>query len=146
MAIDRSGDWWVGDGAIDIHEYLLAYSAAIYKVQHFRLARCECGSEEFGLEFSDAEGVVRRTCAQCGEAHFICDSEMFWRDADIEVFQCPICKSSTANVGVGFSLDEEEADIRWIYVGVRCAGCGVLGCVAGWKVGYGPSLHLMGKV
>jgi hypothetical protein len=31
-------------------------------------------------------------------------------------------------------------------VGVRCPRCGVLGCFAGWKIGFSPSRHLLDRV
>ena len=83
--------------------------------------------------------------AKCGKAHFVCDSEKFWDEAEAETeqWQCTECDSEDCNVGIGFSLYDDHQNIKWLYVGVRCAGCGLLGCFAGWKVGYGPSLQLM---
>ena len=146
MAIDTSGEWWTGTSPDDLEEYLRAYADDSYQVHEFRLARCECGSLEFLLDSSDPDGVARRTCLKCQNEHFICDSGEFWNDAETERWACIDCESSTANIGVGFSLYEDRADIKWIYIGVRCAHCGVLGCCAGWKVGYGPSLQLMNQV
>lgn len=146
MAIDKSGKWWVGGTPDDLQEYLEALSEDSYKVHHFRLARCVCGSVEFQLEFSDTDGVARRTCAHCGNKHVICDSGEFWDEAEPEQWECVECKSTTANVGVGFSLYDDQVDIHWLYVGDRCARCGVLGCCAGWKIGYNPSLQLMDQV
>jgi hypothetical protein len=145
MAIDKSGKWWIGSTPEDIAEYLQAYSEESYRMHEFRLARCECGSVEFHLDASDNDGVARRTCAHCSKVHFICDSEEFWEEAEPEHWNCTECESEIANVGIGFSLYEDRQDIHWIYVGERCSSCGVLGCFAGWKVGYGPSLHLLDK-
>jgi hypothetical protein len=33
--------------------------------------------------------------------------------------------------------------VHWLYVGCRCAKCGVLGCMVDWKVAYEPSLQLL---
>ena len=145
MAIDTSGKWWVGQQPEDLQEYLIAYSADNYPVEQFRLVRCECGSIEFHLEADDNEGCARRTCVKCKKRHLVCDSDEYWEDAEPELCKCVECKSTIVNVGVGFALYEDKKDIHWIHVGARCSKCGVLGCYAGWKVGYSPSLHLIEK-
>jgi ferredoxin-like protein FixX len=142
MSIDTTGKWWVGTNPTDIREYLIAYTQDAYSVSEFRLAKCSCGSDVFSLEADDDEGVAKRTCVACGAEHFICDSEEYWGDAQPEEFKCIECGSKRANVGVGFSLHGGD-EVRWLYVGERCAGCGVLGCFAGWKIAYSPSKHLM---
>lgn len=147
MAIDTSGKWWVGDRPEDIAEFLKAYSSDGYKVHEFRLAKCDCGSVEFELEADDDDGVARRTCISCRKAHHICDSAEYWDDADPETWKCVECGSKHANVGVGFSIyDDDPTGIRWLYVGERCAKCGVLGCFAGWKVALSDALHLLEEV
>jgi hypothetical protein len=145
MSIDKSGKWWVGTNAGDINEYLGAYSADGYKTTQFRQAICTCGSDEFRLLADDDEGCAQRTCASCGGKHFICDSEEFWADASPEEWKCIECGSTRTNVGVGFSL-YEDGEVRWLYIGVRCAVCGILGCFAGWKVAYAPSKLLFNQV
>ena len=92
----------------------------------------------------DDEGVARRTCVACKKPHFICDSEENW-SADLKTrkYECVTCRSKSANVGVGFSTHEDRSAVRWLYVGFRCASCGVLGCMVDWKVGYEPSLQLL---
>ena len=146
MAIDKTGQWWVGDTADDLSEYLQALSEGSYKVHEFRVARCECGSDEFHVESSDQDGVARRTCIKCMQQHFVCDSGEFWDEAETERWQCIECKSMVANVGVGFSLYDDRQDIHWLYIGERCVRCGVLSCSDGWKIGYNPSLQLMDQV
>jgi hypothetical protein len=135
MAIDESGKWWTGTAPDDVRGYLEAYAEDGYQVHDFRLARCPCGCVEFRLEADDNEGVARRTCTSCGEIRFIADSAEYWSDAEPEVWKCVECSSETTNVGVGFSLYEDNRGIRWLFVGVRCARCGILGCFAEWKVG-----------
>jgi hypothetical protein len=146
MAIDKTGKWWVGRKPEDIEEYLQAYSEDSYPTHQFRLCRCECGSVEFKLAASDDEGVARRTCLKCGLAHLLCDSQEYWDEAEPEEWACVECGSHGCNVGVGFSLYDKGQDIKWLYVGTRCALCGILGCFAGWKVGSSPSLQLMDQV
>jgi len=146
MSIDTTGKWWVGSAPEDLEEYLAAYSSDGYESSVFRLALCTCGSVQFKLEADDNEGTARRTCTACRMEHFICDSEDYWSDAEPETWQCVECHSSSANVGVGFALYADSSDIKWLYVGARCSTCGVLGCFAGWKVGYGPSNDLLNRV
>jgi hypothetical protein len=146
MSIDKSGKWWVGNDPQDIGEFLAAYSADAYPTHEFRISKCTCGSIRFKLEADDNEGTARRTCAACGREHFICDSEEYWEDSEPEALNCIECNSQQANIGVGFSLYPDDAEVKWLYVGYRCADCGVLGCFAGWKVAYAPSRHLFDKV
>lgn len=146
MAIDSSGKWWIGSQPTDLHKYLKAYSEDTYPVHRFRLATCECGSVEFRVESDDNEGTARRTCAKCRLKQFICDSGEFWEDAEPQKWKCVECNCKAANVGVGFALYKTKKDVHWLYVGVRCSKCGVLGCVAAWKVGYSPSFQLIEQV
>lgn len=145
MSIDKTGQWWTGTESSDLREYLVAYAEDGCPVNEFRLAKCSCGSETFNLVADDDEGVAKRTCVRCNSEHFICDSEEFWKDAEPEEMVCIECGSKQANVGVGFSL-YDDGDVRWLYVGVRCVSCGVLGCFAGWKVAYSPSHSLIERV
>jgi len=146
MAIDTTGKWWIGSQAEDIKGFLEAYTAEEYPATEFRIAKCSCGSVVFNLEADDEEGCAKRTCAKCNAEHFICDSGEYWEDATPEKWKCVECKSNATNIGVGFSLYDDKNAIRWLYVGVRCAKCGILGCFAGWKVAYEPSLQLMDQV
>ena len=145
MTIDRSGKWWIGSEPQDLEAYLKAWTEEGYGIQAFRLARCSCGSERFELEADENEGAARRTCAACGAQHLMCDSAEYWDEAEPDTYECVECKSSHANVGVGFAL-LESGEVRWIHVGARCTSCGILGCFADWKIDYEPSTHLMEQV
>jgi hypothetical protein len=142
MAIDKTGRWWIGSEAEDIEEYLGAYSSEGYRSDEFRLARCKCGGPDFELWADDDEGVAKRVCSSCRAEHFICDSEEYWWESNPAQWACVECGSDKANVGVGFSL-YEDGELRWLYVGVRCSSCGILGCFAGWKIAYAPSRRLL---
>jgi hypothetical protein len=146
MSIDTSGKWWIGSEPADIRGFLEAYAPEGYEVHDFRLAACPCGSDSFHLDADDNEGVAKRSCIKCSAEHFLCDSEEYWDEAGSEHWKCVDCTSEETNVGVGFSLYEDDHEIRWLYVGCRCAKCGVLGCFAGWKIAYAPSRHLLDKV
>ena len=146
MSIDTSGKWWIGSEPADIRGFLEVYAPEGYEVHDFRLAACPCGSDSFHLDADDNEGVAKRSCVKCSAEHFLCDSEEYWDEARPEHWKCVDCDSEETNVGVGFSLYEDDQEIRWLYVGCRCAKCGVLGCFAGWKIAYAPSRHLLEKV
>ena len=147
MTIDTSGKWWVGSEPNDLAEYLAAFTADGYLATEFRIARCACGSTVFSLAIDSDEGAASRTCIECGQTHFVCDSAEYWDDASPKKWKCiGKCKSKTANVCVGFALREDHNDVRWIYVGTRCSECGILGCYGDWKVDYSPSLQLMDAV
>jgi hypothetical protein len=84
----------------------------------------------------------------CGAKHFICDSAEYWNEADPKQWACTECGNQECNLGVGFSLYEEEdqrRDVRWISVGNRCTKCGTLGSFVDWKIGYGPSDQLLNQ-
>ncbi|MFZ0824055.1 MAG: hypothetical protein WAM87_10400 [Terriglobales bacterium] len=142
MSIDKSGKWWIGTSVDDLREYLEAYSADNYCIHEFRPAKCKCGGETFELLADDDEGCAKRTCTSCAIGKFICDSEEYWSDATPGQWKCIECGSTSANIGVGFSL-YEDGEVRWLYVGERCANCGILGCLAGWKIAYSPSKQLL---
>jgi hypothetical protein len=145
MTIDTSGKWWVGSTADDLKAYLDAFSSDGYQTHEFRLARCQCGNENFHLWADDGEGTAKRICSSCGSEHLVCDSEEYWEESAPSEWMCIECESKVANVGVGFSL-YEDGEVRWLYVGERCALCGVLGCVTQWKVAYAPSKQLLDQV
>ena len=146
MAINTSGVWWVGTEPQDIQGFLDAYTKEGQPSDEFRLAKCSCGSIDFNLAADDEEGAAKRICVRCEEEHFICDSEEYWDEAEPDDWECVECGSKETNIGVGFSMSDDKTAIRWLYVGVRCPKCGVLGCFAGWKIDYDPSLHLLNKV
>jgi hypothetical protein len=145
MAIDTSGKWWVGSEPGDLTEYLEALSGSSYKISEFRLSQCQCGGLRFKLSVQVDDGIARRTCESCKAEHFICDSEQYFKKGmRLKRFRCVTCKSDIANIGVGFALYEDRSAVHWLYIGERCAACGVLGSMVDWKVAYSPSLQLMG--
>jgi hypothetical protein len=144
MAIDTSGKWWVGSDVNDLPEYLRALSEEGYLATEFRIAQCPCGSNVFQVAIDADEGAAKRTCVRCGAEHFICDSEEYWKDSAPRKWKCTgKCKSKSANICVGFALRKKQDDVHWVYIGTRCADCGVLGCYGDWKIDYSPSLQLL---
>ena len=152
MAIDTSGTWWVGSDKSDVSDYLNALTDG--KIDQFRAARCNCSSDTFEVDFDGDAGCVRRKCGGCHATSFVCDSAEQWPSASPERYECVACGSKTANVVIGFTLRPATLknrigfarDVKWVFVGVRCDRCGVLGCVADWKINYLPSAILVTQV
>jgi hypothetical protein len=144
MTIDTSGKWWRGTVPEDLDEYLrrLTSQDGGHPLDVFRPSQCLCGGRTFLVSADKNEGAAERTCTECQGRHLIADSAESWDDARPRKWRC-VCKSDKCNVVVGFALREGGGDVRWIYVGVRCLSCGVLGCLVDWSIDYGPSLHLL---
>jgi hypothetical protein len=150
LAIDKSGTWWVGSDTSDIESYLIAFTEPPdggYSVAAYRAIRCKCGGDPFILE--RALDIARRSCPSCGAESYTCRSAGDWEEAadeeKPETFECVECKCAQANIGVGFApyQGSPELDaVKWFYVGVRCVDCGVLGCFADGKVGWGPAAEV----
>lgn len=145
MAIDKGRDSWTGTTAGDIDEYLMAFSAGGYPVQQAVHAHCECGGEVFRVRVDDEEGCAELACVQCGRTMLILDSQDYVDDADLQAAACP-CGNESFNVAVGFSFLDGSEDVRWVYLGLRCAQDGVLGCYTDWKIDYSPSQQLLDRV
>ncbi len=91
----------------------------------------------------EAEGGARRTCVACGGQEFIADSADYWLDDPKADYYCACrCGKEEFAAAVGFSL-REDGDVRWIFVGLRCLECGLLGVYEDWKISYGPSAYLL---
>jgi len=149
VAIDDSGDWWIGSEAGDIWPYLRAYteSEAAYRATAYRAVRCACGGDRFRVERT--RDIVRRECVACGARQFTCRSAEDWdeaiEDEGAEEHLCVECGGNEVNIGVGFAGYPESPDldaVKWFYVGVRCTSCGVLGCFGDGKVGRGPAAEV----
>ena len=146
MAIDRSGQWWTGDSPSDLDEYATAYSAESYPVRTVVHATCApCSGTEFAITLDDEEGCAIRTCASCGEAQALLDSDEYLDDATLERAACP-CGGTIFNTAVGFAFYDNSDDVGWVYLVLRCITDGVLGSYADWKIDYRPSEHLLQAV
>jgi len=145
MSIDTSGDWWKGTEATDIESYLVDFTAQQYPVDVVRVASCSCGGQLFRVEVDDEHGAAKRTCTSCGKDHFVCDSADYWKEAEPDECACP-CGGEIMNLAVGFALYPDNGEVKWLYLGLRCTACGVLGCYADWKIAYEPSRQLLDLV
>ena len=132
MTIDTSGEWWHGTEPKDVAAYLRAFSADSYPVSQVNLLSCSCGAQARHLWADETEGVAKVACPECKAEEYLRDSADFWGEAQPEAWSCLECGSEVCDVGVGLSFYRMSQDVRWVYVGVRCAACGLLGCFAAW--------------
>lgn len=145
MAMDMSGEWWRGESAADLADYLEELGAEGYRVGQIVRATCaDCGGRSFRLRVDGEEGTVERSCVACGKDVLMLDSEEHWSDTEPEAVVCP-CGADVFDVAVGFSLRPDDS-VCWVSVGIRCVADGVLGCCADWKIDYEPSRYLLARV
>lgn len=104
---------------------------------------CGCRATEFQVEVDEDADCAMRTCLACGAGAHIGDSDEFWAQVEPVVLRCP-CGGTAFEVGVGYSLDDED-EVHWLTVGGRCLACGVMTTAAEWKIDYRPTVHLFEK-
>lgn len=133
MAIRKRGKWWYGDSQADIRTELTRQGKLNeYVPTQFADAKCVCGSNIFRLKIDDTEGAAVRICTSCGGEHPIGDSDEFLDGASLQEAAC-VCGKENFEITVGVSLYDESDDVRWLYIGCRCPGCGLTGCYGDWK-------------
>ena len=119
MTIDKSGKWWRGTTADDLDAFLSDYTtSASYAANRFEHPRCTCGEDRFALEVDDEQGCARRTCAACGEQHFMLDSDEYSSDASLEECACP-CGGETFR-GIWRHHTQLSVPTRPAQVGMSC--------------------------
>lgn len=151
MTIERRPQWWLGSEESDIGLYLEELTNGTS--ERYTQSICSCSSTEFQVYFDREQGFVSRICTECLTEHLVCDSSDSQPDSSPHKFSCVQCGKTAANLGVGFALRPrklteifgQNRDVRWIWVGLRCVGCGVLGCIADWKIDYAPSNFLVNQ-
>ena len=135
--IDKSKDYWYGDCADDIIEYLNEYTEN--EVSKTVIVKClACKSQRFTVKIDDCEEAIEVTCVSCKKKRLLLDSEGVWADCSPEELVCPVCEKNIYNVGVGF-VYRESGEVKWVYIGHRCKNCGVLGSSCDWDISYSPT-------
>ena len=135
--IDKTREFWHGDCAEDIIEYLDEYSEN--EIDKTVIVKCDqCGSLDFACSIDDEEGAIEVACAACGKKRMLLDSADYWEDSDPKNAKCPLCKNKLYNVAVGF-VHREDREVKWVYIGNRCNKCGLLGSPGDWEVNYAPT-------
>jgi hypothetical protein len=133
MTLQRRGNHWYGTEQADLRRELSRYSKANgYTAHHFQDAACVCGGRIFRLKLDDDEGVAIRICPSCATEHPMGDSSDFLEDASPEECACP-CGNEQFEITVGVSLHADTEDVRWLYIGCRCAACGLTAVFGDWK-------------
>jgi hypothetical protein len=135
MALRRKGKFTYGDSQLDIREVLSGYSDRNYPAEHYRDAVCSCGGKVFRLLLDDVEGAAVRICKACGDEHPIGDSADYIEEATLGECECP-CGSGLFEITAGVALYEGSEDVKWLYLGCRCLGCGLTACYGDWKNEY----------
>ncbi|MDX8031416.1 hypothetical protein SK803_14410 [Lentzea sp. BCCO 10_0856] len=152
MALRKVNDRWAGDDLADLIAYF-GTDQDEYPVHRVVAARCgHCAGQVFVLETDESSTYVRRTCVSCGQTAYMLDSGEHWptTDEDAEaryIVECT-CGEDQFETAVGFTFydDSPTSDVRWVSIAVRCTTDGLLGYSASWKIGYGPSRHLVHSV
>jgi hypothetical protein len=145
VVLRQKGDHWYGDGPTDVWEYFVLHTRENEEpVNHWKQVVCECGHAVFEVDRDDEEGCFLRRCVNCGSEHeFLAgaypDAEGFVtapgeeelaevRERDSYLTQC-ICEGGQFEVvGVTAPFCGFPDSARWFYLGLRCVGCGCLGC------------------
>ncbi len=138
--IDRKKDCWFGSEPEDIAEWLRSWLED-EELDVKPVACGGCGKDVFELEVDSTEGGAQVRCAACGAEKLLLDSSDYWEDGQPEPIACPNCGGKTFQVRVGFDR-RADGDVRWVYLGVRCTGCGALGSAADWEINYGPTAEM----
>lgn len=138
-----SGD--VGGSFEDLAAFLRRPVPGGFPVDEVRECVCRsCDGRRFEVQVMDTTRAVRRTCLECGRHELIADSVEFWDDDDGVQSACACwCGEEEFAAAVGFSLREDDDDVRWICVGLRCLACGRLGIYEEWSIKWGPSNYLL---
>lgn len=133
MVLKKKGRYCYGTEPEDTTTEVQRYSELNgYKALKFSQSVCACGSRSFVLETDEEEGAARRTSTACRASHLMGDSADHVQDANLEHHEC-VCGAEEFNLLSGVSLYEGSNDVRWYYIGCRCAKCHLVGVFTDWK-------------
>lgn len=136
--IDKSQEYWTGDSADDISEWLREYTED-NDIDVKPVICRSCRNDAFELTVDQDEDVIQVNCTKCGTKKILLDCEELWEEADPELRTCSVCKGCKSyNVRVGF-IRRENGSVKWVYIGNRCTNCGTLGSYLDWKIDYEPT-------
>jgi hypothetical protein len=133
MTLQKRGNHWYGDDHADARGEITRYAGLNgYPADHFADAICTCGGRVFGLSLDDDAGAAVRRCAGCQADHPIGDSSEYLQEAQLAECACP-CGQEAFEISVGVALYQGSQDVRWLYLGCRCASCGMVAVYGDWK-------------
>lgn len=146
MALRKRGKWRYGDNQADIRDEILRYSKGVeYLAHHYADAVCQCSGRLFGLSMDEGAGAAVRRCIACRQEHPIGDSADFLGEAELQQYEC-VCGKNEFEITIGVSLYDDSEDVRWLYVGCRCPGCGLTGVYGDWKNEFNGYQELLARV
>lgn len=151
MTLKKRGKYWYGDDHGDLQSELARYSRSNgYPIDDFVDVRCECGSDLFLLFTDELQGVAKRQCCRCHVEHFMGDSADYVDESEVTPHEC-VCKQEQLQITAGLHRyrnpdNSLSNDVRWLYLGCRCASCGLVGCYADWKNEYQGYRELLAKM
>ena len=135
--IDKTKKFWTGDQPDDIREYLTAFSR-IPTLETKPVICRKCGGDTVTIRADLDESGLQVICTNCKTKKLLLDSDEIWEDCSPRPVRCPVCKERNYNTRVGF-LRRENGDVKHVFIGVRCTGCGTLGCLTDWRIDYSPT-------
>ena len=146
MVLKKKGEYLYGENHEDLRQEISRYSKQNgYEAEHFGDSQCSCKGTRFSLLLDDNEGAAVRICVSCKEEHPIGDSDEYLEDADLEECACP-CGNENFEISVGVSLYRGSEDVRWLYLGCRCAKCGLSAVYGDWKNEYDNYANLLSRI
>jgi hypothetical protein len=146
VALRKRGKWWYGDKQTDIRDEILRFSKGVeYHAHHYADAVCQCGGRLFVLRMDEGAGAAIRRCFACQQEHPIGDSADYLDEAELQKYEC-VCGKDAFEITIGVSLYDGSEDVRWLYVGCRCPGCGLTGVYGDWKNEFNGYKELLARV
>lgn len=133
MAPTQIGEHWVGESHDDLQMVLQLFSEEGDKpVDRFNDVVCECGHDSFRVSIDEEAKCAVRTCIECDESHFITQNEKSLEVAELNQCDC-FCGEQAFQFSAAMTLLSNRHHIDWLYLGLRCTACGVMGCYADWQ-------------
>jgi hypothetical protein len=129
--LTKKDNEWYGTCGKDVWFVLVDETEGF--VSDYRFARCKCGNTTFevGLTYADRE-YVSRICTKCTREHWMLDEDEVAAE-EIERCRCD-CGGEAFEVMAAIHPWYEPGQVEptpneWaFYLGLRCVGCGWIGC------------------
>lgn len=139
MTLKKKGKFWYGTTQEDLRTEMRRYSADnVYEATRYAASACACGGKTFTLDTDEDAGVALRTCTACGNEHYMGDSASYADEAEPARHPC-VCDGEAFELLSGVALYEDSNDVRWYYIGCRCAQCDLVGVFADWECEAGDA-------
>ena len=114
--------FWYGTTQEDLQTEMRRYSVDNVCGGHpLRRLGLRLRRKTFTLDTDEDAGVALRTCTACGNGHYMGDSASYADEAEPARHPC-VCDGEAFELLSGVALYEDNNDVRWYYIGCRCAG------------------------